>query len=76
MTIEVKKELSFWDLKNMCWSGAIYTLNRIEDEGKEDELMQLLEDIFYDNTPTDTQLNDFLWFDTDYIYEYLGIEEE
>lgn len=73
--ISVKKELSFEDLKKECWSGAVDTLQKIEEEGKEDELMELLQDIFTD-IPTETELNDFLWFDDDYIYDQLGIEEE
>lgn len=73
--ISVKKELDFEDLKKECWSGAVDTLQKIEEEGKEDELMELLQDIFTD-IPTETELNDFLWFDDDYIYEQLGIEEE
>lgn len=72
--VSVKKELSFEDLKDECWSGAIDTLQKIEEEGKEDELMELLQDIFSD-IPTETELNDFLWFDDDYIYEQLGIKE-
>ena len=40
--ISVKKELSFEDLKKECWSGAVDTLQKIEEEGKEDELMELL----------------------------------
>ena len=33
--------------------------------------------IFYDDEScTLTTINDFLWFDSDYIYELLGIEEE
>lgn len=73
--ISVKKELSFEDLKKECWSGAVDTLQKIEEEGKEDELMELLQDIFTD-IPTETEMNDFLWFDDDYIYDQLGIEEE
>lgn len=71
--IEVKKELNFEDLKDECWSGAVDTLQKIEEEGKEDELMDLLQDVFTD-IPTKTELNDFLWFDDDYIYEALGID--
>ena len=37
--------------------------------------MELLQDIFTD-IPTETEINDFLWFDDDYIYDQLGIEEE
>ena len=62
--ISVKKELSFEDLKKECWSGAVDTLQKIEEEGKEDELMELLQNIFT-YIPTETELNDFLWFDDD-----------
>ena len=72
--ISVKKELSFEDLKHECWSGAIDTLQKIEEEGKEDELMELLQEVFAD-IPTETEINDFLWFEDSYIYENLGIKE-
>mgnify|MGYP001625239581 FL=1 len=71
--ISVKKELSFEDLKHECWCGAIDTLQKIE-EGKEDELMELLQEVFAD-IPTETEINDFLWFEDSYIYENLGIKE-
>ena len=74
--LEVKQEVNFEDLKKNCWSGAINTLQRVEEEGKEEELMNHLEDIFYDSTPTMTELNDYLWFDDELIYDALGIAEE
>ena len=72
--ISVKKELSFEDLKRECWSGAIDTLQKIEEEEKEDELMELLQEVFAE-IPTETEINDFLWFEDSYIYENLGIKE-
>ena len=74
--LEVKQYMDFEDLKNNCWSGAINTLQRVEDEGKEEELMNHLEDIFYDNIPTMTELNDYLWFEDEGIFESIGITEE
>ena len=74
--LKVKQEMNFEDLKNNCWSGAINTLQRVEEEGKEEELMNHLEDIFYDSTPTMTDLNDYLWFEDESIYDALGIIEE
>ena len=74
--LEVKQEMSFEDLKRNCWSGALNTLSTIEEEGKEEELMNYLEDLFYDSTPTMTELNDCLWFDDESIYDALGIIEE
>lgn len=74
--LEVKQEMNFEDLKNNCWSGAITTLSTIEEEGKEEELMLLLDEIFYESTPTMTDLNDYLWFEDESIYDALGIIEE
>lgn len=76
MTITVKNEMDFNDLMNNCWSGAIDTLQRVEEEGKEDELIMLLEEIFTDEIPTMTDLNDILWFEDEMIFEALGIIEE
>lgn len=38
--------------------------------------MNFLEDIFYENIPSDTEVNDLLWFEPEMIYESLGITEE
>lgn len=73
--MEIKKDYSFNDLKENSWSGAINTLTTIEENGKEEELMALLEYTFED-VPTETEINDFLWFDDDFIFEELGIKEE
>ena len=71
----VKIEMDYRTLKNNSWSGALDTLKDIEEADKEDELMYFLEEIFADITPTETELNDFLWHDRDYIYESLGLDE-
>lgn len=70
----VKKEISFEDLKNMCWSGAVDTLEEIENAEKEEELIELLESTFEDKIPTETEINDFLWFEDDFIFEQLSID--
>ncbi len=59
----VKKEISFEDLKEICYAGALQNLKEIEEKGKENELMQLLHEVFFDEIPTETELNDFLWFE-------------
>ena len=71
----VKEELSFEDLKKRCWSGAIDTLQKIEEEGeeKQEQLMNLLQEEF-SSTPSITEVNDLLWFEDDYIFENLEIE--
>ena len=74
MTITVKQEMNFEDLMNNCWSGAINTLQRVEEEGKEDELIMLLEEVT--DNPSMTTINDILWFDDEFIFKNLGIIEE
>lgn len=64
---------TFTELKDIVWSGAVDTLNTIEKYDKEDELMDLLSNFEWES---DTSINDYLWFDTDNIFEILGIEEE
>lgn len=76
MTITVTNELDFNDLMNQCWSGAVDTLNTIYDNDKEDEFMSLLEEAFFFEVPTLTAINDLCWFESDWIFEQLGISEE
>jgi len=73
--IEVKKECDFYSLRNELWSGAVDTIKTITENDKTKELMQLLEEIFYE--PTDiVKINDFIWFDRDYIFEQLEIDKD
>ena len=73
--IEIKKECDFYNLINELWSGAVDTVKTVLENDKTEELMQLLEVIFYEPTEI-TQINDFLWFNSEFIYETLGIEED
>ena len=74
----VKIELNgFEAIKNNSWSGAIDTLIDIENAEKEDDFMNLLESYFENNedAPTETEVNDFIWFERNFIYENLGLNE-
>lgn len=73
ITITIQKELDFYDLLEECWSGAISTLETIENNNKEEEFMDLLSEM---NMNTLTEINDFLWFYDTYIYDCLGIDTE
>ena len=73
--MEIKKDYSFNDLKDECWSGAINTLETIEENEKEEEFMEHLEIVFGNCIPTLTEINDYLWFEDTEIFENLGIEE-
>jgi hypothetical protein len=58
-----------------AWSGAVETKERIINEGKANEFDSLIEDLYPDGL-SETLLNDILWFEEDWIYESLGIEDE
>lgn len=58
-----------------AWSGAVDTKERIIEEGKAKDFDYLIEELYPDGL-TETQLNDILWFDDDWIFESLGIETE
>ena len=64
------------NLRNFeTWSGATETKKIILDLGLEEEFEGLIEEL-YPNGLSDTELNDILWFDADWILENLGIKEE
>tara|TARA_R100000231_G_C5216688_1_gene132214 strand:+ start:19 stop:237 length:219 start_codon:yes stop_codon:yes gene_type:complete len=58
-----------------AWSGGKDTKQLILDNNKEDEFEFLMEDLYPDGM-TDTQLNDILWFEEDWICETLGIDNQ
>lgn len=72
----IKKEYDFSDLMNDCWSGAVDTLKTIEEHDKENELMAHLEEYFFCEVPSMTEINDYLWFSDYNIFECLGISED
>lgn len=74
--MEIRKEINgFYELADMVWSGAIDTLEDIQNANKENEFMDFLEMVFCDDVPTDTNVNDFIWFEREYIYENIGLTE-
>ena len=71
MTITYELDLNSFQ----AWSGAVDTLERIQREGKCAELENVLEELYPDGM-TETELNDLLWFDSESVYEWLGIRSE
>lgn len=67
---------NFQELKNNSWSGAIPRLDEIEDNGKEEEFLSLVNELISssENGWTDTELNDFIWFDDEWYFQELGME--
>ena len=76
MDIKIEKTITeFYELEDMCWSGALDTLHDIANANKETEFMDFLEMIYDNGEITDTELNDFIWFERDMIYEHCGLDE-
>lgn len=68
------------DLKIICelgeyqpWLGAVETYNRIKDAGKLDDFEMLMEES-YPEGMTMTELNDILWFEPEWVFEMLGMD--
>jgi len=71
--MRITKEISILD--HNAWSGAVDTQETIIANGKARDFDFLMEDMFPDGM-TETELNDILWFETDWLYETLGIDED
>lgn len=69
----INENLSITDFE--AWSEAIDTKQTIIDNNKESDFDFMIEDLYPDGL-TDTQLNDLLWHDSDWVLEQLGIEIE
>lgn len=46
-----------------AWSGGKDRLDRVIELDRVDELDDLLAEVFSEHTPSEIELNDFLWFD-------------
>ena len=73
LTEDAKIYISLSDYKP--WSGAVDTFDKIRKEDKMDELDAFIEEMYPDGL-TDTELNDLLWFEPEYVFDSLGIDYE
>ena len=72
--MEYKVEIN--SLENFkAWSGGLETLNTVRERGGVDTLTVICEDIVSGDIPTETRINDWLWFDSDFIYQALGYDD-
>ena len=71
MIIKTEKNLRDFN----AWGGAIETKKIILDAGLEEEFEEIINECSPEGI-SDTNLNDILWFDRDWVLEILGIEEE
>ena len=69
MTYTIDKSLEDFH----AWAGGKDTLDVLIDKGVCDEVEEFIEQCF--SHPTDTDINDFLWFERDQIAEHLGYDD-
>lgn len=74
--ITIMEEISLEDFE--AWSGGKDVLNTILEHEEKDVILDFITDtineLYIDGTVTDTQVNDFLWFEAvDIIEDCLGI---
>lgn len=69
MTYTVETRLEKFD----AWSGGYDTLKVLIEKDVCDQVEDFIEQCF--SHPTDTDINDFLWFERDQIAEYLGYDD-
>ena len=82
--IKVAIERDGWyDYKENAWGGAISTLNKVAEQGREDEAVDIIEEYMSEDVlgyiPSETEVNDFIWFnlsDIMHLYDEDDDEEE
>ena len=82
--IKVTVERDGWyDYKENAWGGAISTLNEVAEQGREDEAVDIIEYYLSEDRlgyiPSETEVNDFIWFnlpDIMHLYDNEDNEEE
>ena len=76
--IEVKRELSFDDLDEFLWSGAKQRWDDATNDQKE-RVWERIVDYFIDDipsVPSETEVNDLVWFECDDIFNEEDEEED
>lgn len=76
----IKREIDWEYISENSWSGALDTVREIERQGRQEEAMGLMEECIGDGSgceiPTETEFNDFIWFDLADIMNLYGDSEE
>ena len=79
MSITIKRDIEdFSELRDLTWCCE-FTLDAIEKANMEEEFIAHLEEIFFMNDseiPTMTELNDYIRFETETIFECLGLNQD
>ena len=63
----------FWS-EYKPWSRAVLTARIIEKNDKVEEFFNMIEELYPDGIDM-TQLNDILWFESEWVLDILGIKD-
>ena len=55
------------------YGPAVAIVDEIKRAKKMDALQELVETAFYDSTPSKTSINDFIWTESQFILQQLGL---
>ena len=69
----INETLSIIDFN--AWRGAEDTKKTILKHNKSDDFEHFINELYPDGL-TDINLNDLLWFESDFIFENIGIDQE
>ena len=79
MKVTVERD-GWYDYKENAWGGAISTLNDIEEQDREEEAVEIIEEYMSEDTlgyiPSETEVNDFLWFNLPDIMHLYDNEDD
>jgi hypothetical protein len=67
-----------WDFRtlyDLCWGQAINVLDEIQEHDKEDELMEHLVEVYQGDIPSLTDINDYISYEWEEIYQAINMEE-
>lgn len=73
MIVKIEIEISMSEFEP--WAGAIDTFNKLEEMGLLDDLEGVLEEMYPEGIDA-AELNALLWFESEWLFEMLGIQEE
>ena len=73
--MKISKEINLKDFE--AWNGAVDTLKRLEAIDKTDIIENYIEEMQSCGQEfTETDVNDFLWFEVEFICELIGMSED
>ena len=73
MLIYQEEIWDFDELYNLCWGQARKVLQEISDADKENELMEHLSVVYGDLIPSLTDINDYISYDWEEIYDAIDM---